>query len=104
MASRLRLRARTSTSSFCLVPRAQVSAGDHLALPDENHFVARDLDFAQQMRIEKYRGAALPLGAQNVAHQPTPHRAEPGGRLVEEDQLWLVNQRLRQPNALQHAC
>jgi hypothetical protein len=62
---------------FGLVPRAQVSTGDHLALSDEHHFVARDLDFAEQMGIEKYRGSALPLGPQDVANEPPPIGSSP---------------------------
>ena len=55
------------------------------------------------MRIEEDRRAALTLGANDIAHQPAAHGIEPRSRLVEEDQLRLMNQGLRQPDALQHA-
>ena len=76
---------------------------DHAAAFDERHAIAGRLHFAQQMRIEEHRD---PVGAQLVddaAHQQPAQRIEPGGRLVQEDELRIVQQRLRQPHALEHA-
>ena len=55
------------------------------------------------MRIQKYGGAAVALGANDVAHHAPPQRIESRRRLVEKNQFGLVNQRLRQSDALQHA-
>src|ERR1700752_2160991 len=89
-------------ADFVFVNRAQVAPDDDLALADKYDLVARDLYLAEQMRIEENRRAAIALRADNVANHPATKRIEPRGRLIEEDQLRLVNQRLRQPDALQH--
>src|SRR5450759_1010404 len=55
------------------------------------------------MRIEKHGRSAVALCADDVANHAAPHRVEPRCRLVEEDNLRLVNQRLSQAESLQHA-
>ena len=42
-------------------------------------------------------------GTNNIAHETAPHRIEPRRRLIEENQVGLVNQRLGQADALEHA-
>ena len=76
---------------------------DDAAAFDERHAIAGRFHFAEQMGIEKHRD---PVGAQlvdDVAHQQPAQRIEAGGRLVQEHESRLVEQRLRQPHALQHA-
>ena len=76
---------------------------DDAAALDEHDPIARGFHFAEQMGIEKDRD---PVGAQlgdDVAHQQPSQWVEAGGRLVQEHELRLVQQRLCQPRALQHA-
>ena len=83
--------------------RRETAFGDDAAAFDERHAIAGRFHFAKQMGIEKHRD---PVGAQFVddaAHQQSAQRVEPGGRLIEEDELRFVEQRLGQPHPLKHA-
>ena len=76
---------------------------DDAAALDEHDPIAGGFHFAEQMGVEKHRD---PVGAQlgdDVAHQQPSQWVEAGGRLVQEHELRLVEQRLGQPHALQHA-
>ena len=55
------------------------------------------------MGIQKDGGSAVTLDANHVADEPPTHGIEARGRLVEKDQLRLVNQSLGQSDALEHA-
>ena len=55
------------------------------------------------MRIQEDRRSAVALSAEDVAHQAASHGIQPRGRLVQEYQLRVVNQRLGQPDTLEHA-
>ena len=70
---------------------------------DEGNPVAGDLHFAQQVRVEEHRRPALAQFVDHVAHQAPSNRVEPRGGLVQKDQAGLVEQRLGQADALQHA-
>ena len=61
----------------------------------KDHFVAGDLDFAEEVGVEEDGRAAVALRANNIADQPPPHGIEPGSRLIEKNQFRLMNQRLR---------
>ena len=81
----------------------ETAFGDDAAALDERDPIAGGFHFAEQMGIEKHRD---PVGAQfgdDVAHQQPSQWIEAGGRLVQEHELRLVQQRLCQPHALQHA-
>ena len=82
--------------------RLQRGLADDLPVLDERHAVAGDFDFRKQVRVEKHRRALALEVADNVAHQSAAHRVEARGRFVEEDQLGFVEERLRQPDALEH--
>src|SRR5512139_1523819 len=69
---------------------------------DERHPVTGDLHLAQQVRVEEYGRAALLEATNNVSHQPAAYRVEARSGLIQDDQVWLVEQCLRQPDALQH--
>src|SRR5256885_13783081 len=56
------------------------------------------------MGAEKYSLARLPRAQQEFADADTPQRVERRSRLVEDKQLWVIDERLRQTNALQHAA
>ena len=73
------------------------------ALLDEHDAVAGRLDFAQQVRVEEHRRAARAQLADDVAHEQAAERIEARRRLVEEDERGLVEQRLGEADALQHA-
>ncbi len=83
--------------------RAQIAPRDHFALADEHDFVAGNLDFAEQVRIQEDGRAAVALRADDVTHQAAAHGIESRSRFIEEDQLGLVDQRLSEADALQHA-
>src|SRR6266850_5804719 len=70
---------------------------------DEGDAVAGDLDLAEQVRVEEDRRPARPEIADEIADQQAAERVEPRGWLVEKDQFWIVDERLRQAGALQHA-
>ena len=101
-ASGVSLRARTTTRTSSS-GGAQVAAGNDFALADEDDLVAGDFDLAEQMGIEENGGAAFALRANDIAHQAAAHGIESGSGLVEKNQFRLVDQGLRQADALQHA-
>src|SRR6266704_1370194 len=92
-----------SDADFPVGMRSQVMAGDDFAFLDEDHLVAGDFHFAEQVGIQKYSGAAVALRANDVAHEAPAHGVEARGGLVKKNQLRLVNQGLRQANALEHS-
>src|SRR6202166_5478867 len=83
--------------------RAKITAADHLAFLDKHHTVTGNFNFAENVRVQKNGGAAVALRADDVANEAPPHGIKSGGRLIEKNQLWLMNQRLGQSNSLQHA-
>ncbi len=77
--------------------------GDHPAAVEDDHAVADPLDLGQQVRVEDHRGAAIARRADDGADVRSPDRIERRGRLIEQDQLRLAEQRDAQPEALLHA-
>jgi len=88
---------------FAVGRRAEIARTDDLTLLDEDHGIASNFDFTEQMGIEEDRGAALALVTDNIADQVTAHGIEAGGGFVEEDQFGLMDEGLRQADALHHA-
>ena len=78
-------------------------AGDHLPFLDEHHPIAGNFYFAEDVRVQKNGRAAFALSANHIAHQPPPHGIQSRGGLIKKNQFRLVNQRLRQADALQHS-
>ena len=78
-------------------------AGDDLAFLDKDYSVASDFNFAEDVGIQKDGSSAVTLSTNHIADKPPTHGIEPRGGLVEKDQLRLVNQRLSQSDALEHA-
>ena len=79
---------------------APSSTVDQPALADDADAVADPLDLVELVRGEEHGGAALALlgddGQELLLHQ----RIEPGGGLVEDQQLGLVEERLDQADLL----
>ena len=88
---------------FAFGGRAQIASGDDFPLLDEDYGVAGDFDFAEEMGIEKNRRAAISFAADNVPDEVTTHGVEAGSRLIKENQFRLVDQSLRETDALHHA-
>ena len=60
------------------------------------------LGVAQNVRAEEHRPPLLAQRADEVAHVAAPERIEAGQRLVQKDHLRVVEQSLRDADALQH--
>ncbi len=80
----------------------QIAGADDLALFDENHGVAGDFHFAEQMGIKEDGGATLALVANDVADEVAAHGVKAGSGLIEEDEFRLVDESLGEANALHH--
>lgn len=75
---------------------------DDLPLFDEGDAVTGDFDFAEEVGIEEDGGALFALFADDIAHETAPKGIEARGGFVEEDEVWAVEEGLRQANALEH--
>src|SRR5262245_5937873 len=67
------------------------------------HTVADILHILQAVAAHDDRLALVAQADDQVLHPARAERVEAGGRLVEDHQLRIVDQRLRQPDALPHA-
>ncbi len=76
---------------------------DRPAPMQDDHPVADPLDLGQQVRIEDDRRASIPRRADDRPNVGPADRIERRGRLVEEDQLGLAEQRDTQAEPLLHA-
>src|SRR5579872_4807861 len=85
---------------FTLTQCAQILRCDYFTIFQERNVVARNFHLAEQVRIQKYGCAALALTADYVPHQSSPHGIQARSRFVQENDLGLMNQRLRQSNPL----
>ena len=84
--------------------RARETAfGDDAAALDERHTIAGRFYFTKQMGIEKHRHVVGAQFVDDAAHQQPAQWVKPGGRLIEKDESRIVQQRLRQTDALKHA-
>src|SRR5262249_20623394 len=66
---------------------AQITARNHLAVLDEHYLIASNFDFAEQVKVQENDRVAIALHTDHITHQPPPHWVEPGGGLVEKNQL-----------------
>ena len=78
--------------------------GDDLPLVHHDHVVAGELDVGQQVRREDQVDVLVVAEiADELEHLVAPLRVHAVGRLVEEQQVGIVDERLRQLDALLHA-
>ena len=74
------------------------------SIVDEDKAIADAFEFAEQMGRDENGHAELVAGALDEReHLFTTGRIEAIGRLVENEQSWIVHQRLRELHALRHA-
>src|SRR5262249_19105358 len=76
---------------------------DDLAAVEDDAAVADQLHLAQQVRVEEDRRAATLQLGQHLADLAAADRIDAVGRLVEEDHVGGVHQRLGYAHALLHA-
>ena len=79
-----------------------IGGAHQLPIFDEGHPVAGDFHFAEKMRVEENGCTFLAQIFNDIAHHPPANRVQPGGWFIEEDQIWPIEQGLRQSDALQH--
>jgi hypothetical protein len=77
--------------------------GDDAPRADDHDPVGDGLDLPEQVRGEQHRAAAVGELAQQPAHPAHPLGVQAVGRLVEDQDLGIAEQRVRQPEALAHA-
>src|SRR5439155_8407405 len=73
------------------------------AARENRHTTAEAFGIRQDVRAEEHRPAAIAESKNQRANLPPADRIETGHRLVEHDHLRIVDERLRQTDALQHA-
>ncbi|MDY7555563.1 hypothetical protein RGU41_01600 [Cryobacterium sp. 10C3] len=76
---------------------------DHATVVENGDGVADPLDVGEDMRREEYGGPPAQR-AEHLEHVAASHRVEGARRLVEEEQLGRVDQRLGDPEPLLHAA
>ena len=76
--------------------------GHQPAARDDGDAAAQRLGVAEDVRAEEHRPALVAQLENQRADVAAAERIEPGHRLVEEDQLRVVEQRLRDADALHH--
>jgi hypothetical protein len=76
--------------------------GHQLAVAQDADAVADGVDLLEDVRGEEDGRAALGLRADDLAHLLRAGRVEPGGRLVEDQQVWVVDERHREGEPLAH--
>ena len=74
-----------------------------LAADQDADAAAQRLGVREDVRTEEHRAAAVAQFEDERPHVAAAQRVEPGHRFVEEDDLGIVDERLRQAHALQHA-
>ena len=76
------------------VPQLGQAAGLHgAAAPDDRDPVAEHLDLGQDVAGQQHRPPSLPLLLDALAERGLHQRVEPGGRLVEQQQLHIGGER-----------
>ena len=70
---------------------------------DDDEVVGDDLDLVQQVRGQQDGAAAVGVVAEQVAHPPDAGRVEAVGRLVEDEDLGVAEQRVGDAQPLPHA-
>ena len=82
---------------------ADATARHHPALRHDPDPAAQRFGVRQDVRAEEHGAAALAQLEDQIAHLAPAERIEAGHRFVEEDHFGIVDQRLREPDALQQA-
>ena len=77
--------------------------GDDLAVADDDDLVGDALDLVEQVRAEQHGAALVGVAAQQVAHPADAGRVEAVGRLVEDEDLGVAEERVGDAEALAHA-
>ncbi len=81
----------------------QAPGGGQPAAGDDSDSTAERLGVSQDVRAEEHGAALIAQVEDQMPHVPAAHRIEPGHRLVQEKHLRIVEQRLRDAHALDHA-
>ena len=81
----------------------QAARRDQPPAGEDRHAAAQRLGVAQHVRAEEHRAAAVAQPQDQLADLAPAERVEPRHRLVEEHDLGIVDERLRDADALQHA-
>ena len=81
----------------------QVAARHQAAAREDRDAAAQRFGVAQHVRAEEHRAAFVAQPQNQRADVAPPQRIEPRHRFVEDDELGIVDERLRDPDALQHA-
>ena len=81
----------------------QAPRGDKAAPGQNRHPAAQCLRVAEHVRTEKHRAAAIAEPQNQRAHVAPAQRIQARHRLVEDDELRIVDKGLRDADALQHA-
>src|SRR3989442_844401 len=82
---------------------AQPRARDEAAPGEDRDPAAQCIGVAQDVRAEKHGTSAIAKAENQRADVPASQRIETRHRLVEDDEIRLVQKRLRDADALQHA-
>src|SRR5437867_8304463 len=80
----------------------QPAGADQSTAVDDHHAIADLFDFGQNMRAEEDRLAGLFEGMHQVQNFLAAGGIEAGSRLVEDQQLRIADQRLRDSQPLHH--
>ena len=81
----------------------QIAGTDDFTVLDEDHGVAGDFNFTEEMRVEENGDAALAFIANDVANEVAAHGIQAGSGFIEEDEIGFVQECLRETYALHHA-
>ena len=95
---RVRTWVPAEASSSVLVP-----CGDDAPVADDDEVVGDDLDLVQQVRGQQDGGAAVGVAAEQVAHPADAGRVQTVGGFVEDQDLGVAEQRVRDAQPLPHA-
>ncbi len=82
---------------------AQRAFADEDPVGQNAHAIANLLDLPEQMRRKEHRYAASLEIENEIADFPRAGRIDSGGRFVQDDELRLLDERLREADALQHS-
>ena len=81
----------------------QPSGGDQASPGENRDAAAQGFRVAEHMRAEEDRPPFVAQAKDQRPHVAPAERIEPRHRLVQDDELGIVDQRLRDADALQHA-
>src|SRR5581483_5951273 len=79
------------------------TAGEQLPFDDDSDSITDHLHIWDDMRAEKHRLALIAQTQDQIADLFAPDRIQARHGLIENDQLGIVNESLRESDPLQHA-